>query len=360
MRAWFISSLIAVAGIAFGPIPVRGQRLEIPQSPVTEPESVEIDGNVTAVRKYSFDVQTAAGPRSIRLQRKTEFELILNQPWFDIEAAYGYGGPLANTDAADFLGEAQRAFDQWCADQGVVAEFLRLHPLLENQRWLSPKVELVYDRETVAMGLAGTDGTEANPLPANAAARNMLQRARKLGVRVTEYSARQVFERFARLYLTTMDRLNADEFYYFDDDYFSRLRKLVEESGFLLVAEQDDEWLAAAVFLQGSTWLHYHLSAADYTKRVPGAVNLLLFTAAQIGSQQGLKGLHLGGGTTRSPEDSLLRFKGSMADRRHSFYIGKRVHNPEAYNWLRTTWGQQYPTLKSKYRDRLLVYRYQQ
>jgi len=157
-----------------------------------------------------------------------------------------------------------------------------------------------------------------------------------------------------------MDRLGVDAYYHFNEDYFLGLAQLVQNSGLLLAAVQDEEWVAAAVFLKGSTWLHYHLSAADPDKRVPGATNRLLYTAAQVGSQRGLKRLHLGGGRTSMPDDSLLKFKRSMATDSHSFYIGKRIHNPDVYALLRKLWEQCYPSLRPKYSDRLLCYRYRE
>ena len=155
-----------------------------------------------------------------------------------------------------------------------------------------------------------------------------------------------------------MDRLKADEYYYFDRDYFVGLTKLPEDSGLLLAAEFNQRWIAAAFFLKGSKWLHYHLSGRHPDYKAPGAANLLISTAAEMGSQLGLKLLHLGGGNSQMVEDPLLQFKQSMASSSHEFYIGKRVHNGEAYETLRAIWSQQYPSLVPKYGRRLLCYRY--
>ena len=282
-------------------------------------------------------------------------EHALEKIWYDIETAYGYGGPLASTEDADFLVEAHNAFAKWCQRQSVVAEFVRLHPLSQNQRWLDPQVELVCDRKTVSLSLAHLSSDD---LPFDKDTCYMLRRAERLGIHVKVYPTHNHFDRFMTIYMHMMDRLGADEYYNFNEDYFVGLRQLVHDAGWLLVAEQGEEWVAAAVFLRGSTWLHYHLSASDPDKRVPGANNQLLYIAAQIGSQHGLERLHLGGGLTRMPNDPLLRFKRSMATDSHSFYIGKRVHNPDVYAYLRELWEQRYPSLVPKYGHRVLCYRY--
>ena len=63
------------------------------------------------------------------------FSLIGGPLWFDIESAYGYGGPLSNTEDKDFLDNANEQFSEWCMENNVVAEFVRFHPIIENEKW---------------------------------------------------------------------------------------------------------------------------------------------------------------------------------------------------------------------------------
>jgi hypothetical protein len=279
--------------------------------------------------------------------------------WFDIETPYGYGGPLASTEEADFLAKAHAAFNDWCDEQNVVAEFIRLHPLLRNERWLDSQVQLVADRETVSLNLVDFNKLAPEALPFDKMARYMLRRAERAGVRVETCEPRDDFDKFVALYRETMRRLGADEYYFFDERYFRGLRELIEDSGWLLAATLDEEWVAAALFLKDTSYLHYHLSATKPEPRLPGATNLLLYTAAQLGSRDdSLTTLHLGGGTTPQPGDSLLKFKRSMATDSHSFYIGKRVHHPAMYATLCEAWASAYPTLIAQHGRKLLCYRF--
>jgi hypothetical protein len=279
----------------------------------------------------------------------------MERTWFDIETAYGYGGPLASTGDAGFVAEAHRAFTEWCREQGVVAEFVRLHPLLENQRWLDPKVQLDLDRETVSISLA--DGA-ADDIPMDQGARYMVRRAERSGVEVSAFPPQDHFQSFVQLYTRSMERIDADQYYFFSDDYFAGLSRLVDQNGLLLAAQVDDRWVGAAVFLAGPSRLHYHLAATDSENRVPGVMNLLLYTAAQLAARNGLRQLHLGGGRTRMLDDSLLRFKQSIGTDSHSFYVGKRIHDSDSYFRLRALWEESYPSLVQKYGQRLLCYRY--
>ena len=106
-----------------------------------------------------------------------------------------------------------------------------------------------------------------------------------------------------------MQRIRAVDYYFFNDDYFEALKQLLERRGWLLVAEQEGAWVAAALFLKGGEYMHYHLSATDPDRKVPGATNAIIAVATRIGTEAGLKRLHLGGGRTRTADDALLKSK---------------------------------------------------
>jgi hypothetical protein len=284
-------------------------------------------------------------------------EQALSETWFDIETPYGYGGPLASTEDAEFMAAAHRAFTQWCLETKVVAEFVRLHPLVRNERWVDPHMEVVYDRETVSLNLRGFDALGPDELPFDKMTRYMLRRAAGPGMSMEVYPAREYFAEFVRLYGLTMERLGADDYYYFSEEYFAGLRELTCDAGWLLAARQDGVCVAASLFLKGQRWLHYHLSASDPERRAPGATNALIYRAAQLGSREGFEVLHLGGGISQATDDSLLKFKRRMGTDAHAFYIGKRIHQPLTYASLREMWARAYPSLVGRYGGRLLCYR---
>lgn len=278
--------------------------------------------------------------------------------WCDIETAYGYGGPLATSREEMFLESAHRAFAGWCRSQGVVAEFIRLHPLLGNQVWLPSEVEVLVDRQTASLDLATLN---RDKLPFDSTTRNKLRRAEGAGCIVETCSATaEEFACFVALYRRTMDRLQADEYYYFCDKYFAELRNLVATAGKLVFVKHEEQVLAVSIFLQGSIWSHYHLSCADPDRSLPGVVNLLIYSAAKNGVQERLKRCHLGGGRTAKPDDSLFLFKKSMATDIHAFHVGKRVHDSASYQELRSIWEKVHPELLSYYGNRILCYRYEE
>ncbi len=277
--------------------------------------------------------------------------------WFDFEATYGYGGPLSNSEDSDFLSRASQAFIDWAQNKGVIAQVVRFHPLLANQRWIKDDgLEILFSRYTMSVDLARYG---QSPSFYKKSARNVISRARHLGIEARLLDVNREFPAFQALYLSTMERVGAEPFYFFDDLYFDRLRSLVKENGFIIGAFHQGQMNAAALFLYGNSWLHYHFSASDYDNRLPGATNLILDKAFQEAKSKRLRRVFMGGGSSAEEEDSLLKFKQSMSTDTHPFYLGTRIYNPTVYKDLVAIWRQEFPALVPRYQTRLLSYRYE-
>jgi hypothetical protein len=280
-------------------------------------------------------------------------ERALGETLCDLETAYGYGGPVASGAADGFLAEAWSAFDAWCKAHRVVAEFVRLHPLLDNGKLLPAEARRSQDRETISIDLVEvTEGAE----PYSAKARNMIRRALRSGATVVSLSGMDALEQFRQMYEATMRRLGAGDFYYFGDHYFQWLGRLVETDGVMLGVQHEGQCVAAAMFLKGPRWMHYHLAASEKSGRVPGAMNLLLHEAARLGASLGLELLHLGGGTTADTADPLFLFKRSMGTQRHVFQIAKRVRDQEKYDELGRIWREVHNKTGPEVPNKLLYY----
>lgn len=85
--------------------------------------------------------------------RKIDFEFA-GQPVYDITSAYGYGGPLISGDPG-VLEEFGQLFEEYCKRTHIVSEIVRMHPLLENARYLDGYCSLQYIRKTTAVNLVG-------------------------------------------------------------------------------------------------------------------------------------------------------------------------------------------------------------
>ncbi len=266
----------------------------------------------------------------------------------DVESCNGYGGPLASTDTPPgFVTAAWQAWKQACAAQGIVAAFFRLHPLLGNEALLPADAEVRFDRRTVFADL--TAGTERLLQAASSQHRNMVSKAKRDGENV-RWNQPEDWHDFVPLYADAMTRVNAPERLRFNHAYFEALRALPGVSWAAL--RKGTSLCAAAIFLGGETWWHYHLAARS--AEAPNYVmSYLLQAAFERAALMGIRGVHLGGGKTAAPDDSLLRFKMSTGGRLLDFKVGLVVANTSVYERLNGDWRRQAGTSP----DWLLGYR---
>lgn len=249
--------------------------------------------------------------------------------YHDISTAYGYGGPLmymrgGDEDAVDTF---RRAFGHWCRHENVVSEFVRFHPLLDTHMGMDRYMECVSANTTVWCQI---DRSQSERLAAlKAGTRRNVRKALANGLTFKVEHAAGAYERFAELYRQTMKRRDAQPYYFFSGDYFRGFRELLGDAQALLTVSKDEEMIAGALFMRSPGLIHYHLggSGPGYLELRPN--NLLFFEAMQWGAALGATALHLGGGYR--PDDELFRFKAGFSPLRARFYVGRAVHDEQAY-----------------------------
>lgn len=252
-----------------------------------------------------------------------------NSPWHDLQSPYGYGGPVANCEDSDFLARAWTAWEEWCRNEGILAEFVRFHPMADNGRLYGGTVR--DDRQTVAIPL-----TQPPLAGYSVRARTAVRKAIKAGIRARWLPAVEHAAEFGAFYRAGMAAIGADGSYLFGDDYFAALTGLPGAK--LLVCEKDGAWLAAGLFLSNGQVMEYHLSATSPEGKSLSATNLLLHEAAETAHAAGHTWLYLGGGTDGRADNPLLFFKAGFSGQGFTFRIGWHIFEPAAYEVLKARW----------------------
>lgn len=260
-----------------------------------------------------------------------EFQgLLPRDTWFDWETPYGYGGPLSEAPLSE---PAQWAFLEElmavCKEKRVVTQFLRFHPLLRNETVLGGAVQSKTLKNTIFLDLSDEKSVFRQLDSKN---RNMVRKAQKSGVTVFMDHGEHLPD-FADIYRETMDRVHAEPYYYFSQEYYEALRDALGTNVLFFYAVLEGQIIASSIFLYNERFMHYHLSGGRTAFRSFAPTNLLIYEAACWGARHGVKMLHLGGGT--SANDSLFAFKKQF--NRHGevpFYIGRTILNPIAYQEL--------------------------
>jgi len=262
-----------------------------------------------------------------------EFHGLLSEStWLDWETPYGYGGPLSNREQLSI--EAQRVFlselTNICQRRRVVSQFIRFHPLLQNQKVLNTAIEYKKFKNTIFMDLSSEKKIF---LELDSKNRNMIRKAQKSGITIFTDQGEHLPE-FMELYENAMNRVHAAPYYYFEKSYYNFLRKEMRKEMIFFYAQLNRKIIAASIFLYNSRFMHYHLSGTEESFRTLAPTNLLLYEAACWGSKRGIRFLHLGGGNSNE-EDSLFAFKKRFnKNGQIPFYIGKNIFIPDAYQEL--------------------------
>jgi hypothetical protein len=249
-----------------------------------------------------------------------------------------FTGPLLRGRSARSLAsEFPKRFSTFALDQGVVTEFVRLHPwkaltgaLFENC--------LHFDREIVYVDLTWTEQKLWDSF--THACRKNIKRSQCENVRVFEAQTIGDIREFYRLYIQTMNDRKALAHYYFSLDYFSTIFDQLRDNARFVLAEYKNQVVAGTLYLHDRDDVYSYLGGADSNFQRVRPTNAVIHSTILWSKRQGKKRLILGG--SYSPNDGILRFKASFSPERARFFVYKRVHLPNKYAALCRSWSSIY------------------
>lgn len=248
--------------------------------------------------------------------------------YFDFATPYGYGGWIIEGEITEGLFDE---YQKWIVRNGIISEFIRFHPMVKNHKKCRPFYDVIELGEVVHMELPSPEAIWNNIISKN---RNVIRKAIKNNVKIYNGRFPEIYEKFRLIYNETMDKDNAEEYYYFGPEFYKSVLDDLPQNSLVFWAEKDGQVIAASIMIFANGRMNYHLSGSlrEFNSLAPG--NLILYTAALWGCANGYKTFYLGGGVG-SGEDSLFKFKRTFykGDLNH-FYIGKKIFNQENYDFL--------------------------
>lgn len=251
---------------------------------------------------------------------------------YDSITPYGYGGVLfEGNNSEENLKAFWKAYTEKMTEEHIVDNFVRYHPVLRNTKPMKSISNVIDLGKTVAFDLASPDVIWDNIISKN---RNMIRKAEKNGIEIYHGKDMALFKDFRRIYNATMDKDNAEEYYYFEESFYESIHKDLHDNYEMFYAVLDGQIIAMSIILFGNKQMHYHLSGSMIEYRNLAPSNLLLYKAALWGCEQGFKTFHLGGGVG-SGEDNLYKFKAAFnRNSDYQFSIGQEVFDQEKYDEL--------------------------
>lgn len=252
--------------------------------------------------------------------------------YFDMTTPYGYGGFLVEGQTTeDSLKHLDEEYSSFCKDKGIISEFVRFHPILENSKIMEDAYNVSSLGKTISMKLHSIEQIWSNLISKN---RNVIRKAQKAGVEIFWGRSPELYVEFIQLYNATMDKDNARDYYYFEEDFYRSILNDLKHHALIFYAKYNGKTISMSIILFANQQMHYHLSASDREYQGLAPTNLLLYEAACWGCKNGYKSFHLGGGLG-SNEDSLYKFKSAFnRNANSSFEVGRKIFDDEKYKEL--------------------------
>lgn len=295
-------------------------------------EKIE-DGKVETF-KYESDLGLIT---NMFIKRKIPTE-IEGKTYYDIITPYGYGGPIIvdcidNGSRQELIQEYYKSFKVYCEANDIVSEFIRFHPILGNHKDFKEIYNVQYMRKTLGTNLKDFDDPFQSEF--SKSCRKVIRRALRAGISYKIEENPDNINQFIDIYYSTMDRNEANEYYYFDDEYFNNIINTFKENVILVKAVYEEKTIASGLYFIFNKTIHIHLSGtlSEYLEFSPAYI--LRYAVTLWGKENGYELIHHGGGRSNSEEDSLFKFKKRFAkNTEFDFYIGKKVWNSNIYNKL--------------------------
>ena len=250
---------------------------------------------------------------------------------YDLITPYGYGGPLIlNCDGnkEQLVQEFYNEFSKYCKRNNIVSEFVRFHPVIENAKDFADIYNTVFDRHTVGTDLKSYTIEEEF----SKSARKSIRQALKKGITYSVKANPDSLEEFKKIYRSTMNRNEASDYYYFDDDYFSDCLRYYGKNILLVEAYWEGKTIAAGLYFFYGKIIAAHLSGtlSEYLHLSPAYI--IKYATAEWAKNNGIEYIHYGGGTDKSEDNPLYLFKKKFGKNTElDFYLGKKIWNKKLY-----------------------------
>jgi hypothetical protein len=258
--------------------------------------------------------------------------------YYDLTTPYGYGGPiiLSKTNDSDRIFKSISVFleeyKKFALRNNYVSEFIRFHPVFENWKFFNRLLNISYLNDVVVVD--GGKYLQEIWKTMSKTTRRYIKKSKKefQNIIVNMSPPHKDIEEFYRLYIEVMKKHNASKKYFFSYEFIKDHFDILKDKSILIYCINNQNLIgASAIFLVGSTYLHYHLGATNYNFKC-SPLRLILWNAIVWSKNTGISLFNLGGG--KGKNDTLFKFKAGFSNTYKKFYIGKIIFNEKVYKML--------------------------
>lgn len=281
-----------------------------------------------------YELKTKNGTIINQFIKREVPQKIDGKKYYDITTPYGYGGPIIvetiNKNA--LLEEYEHSFKNYCHKNKIISEFIRFHPILKNYQDFREIYNSEFNRYTLATNIKDYDDPIKSEFSKHC--RKTIKQILKNGVtfRMIEAPTRKDLDVFIDIYYQNMKRKNAEDYYFFDYEYFDNIYNNFRDNIIIAQSIFENKVIAAGLYFRTDSLIHAHLSGTrtDYLDLSPAYI--LKYGTVKWAKEKGISYIHYGGGTDTSEENSLYQFKSKFAkNTKFEFWIGKKIWDNRIY-----------------------------
>jgi len=278
--------------------------------------------------------------------------------YHDISGAYGYNGPIGIVEDEAFLQSYNNALQDHLISSNVVTEFVRYCPIIDNRRFHTytkqfDVLDNVYIDLSKGLDYSWNEGFGRR-------VRTAIRKGESYGLETNLFRGSEIDEEhlqiFFKIYNSTMQRNNADSFYFFDFAFFQGLKDKLGEMLVLSITFYQDTPISTELILLGDELAYGFLGGTLSEYYQYKANTFQRWELLKYLEPRGFKKYSMGGGASRN--DSIYEFKMSFAKGcENPFFIGTHVHLPDVYAEIQKQWRAKHPISAAKYGHMLQGYR---
>ncbi len=250
---------------------------------------------------------------------------------FDLISVFDFGGFWIK---AETMQEKQRlvegfeqTFGAWCRENGIVCEFVRIHPFVPFDTALMSTYDISLFCENVCVDLSGGYEQICNGY-SNSRQKQVRQGRDKYGLRAEEIDDPALF---TTVFHENLRRINSSGFYFFPQSF---IREITPLSRMFFARTPEGDICAAHLYLVDGPVIFAYLchGVAEYHHLRPN--DFLYDHVLGEFSNNGYRMFHFGGGAP-----SLMAYKKSFGPDRIDYRIARRIFDQQIYDRLTSRHG---------------------
>ncbi len=262
----------------------------------------------------------------IPIFRELEYE------YWDIITPHEYSYAITDVDDPeernDIIDQLFRHVGYYCERERIVSEFVRFDPFHTDISCIKSYYNIRKSCDNIYIDLRKNINDIRKSF--HNSVRKNIKRAEECGLTFSKARINnENINLFISMYRDSMQRLGADNYYFFSEEYFYSLIKECEGASLFFIRDDNDQVIAGSILLHYGWIGHHHLTGYKEESVLKRPNDYMVYSLINWGKVNGLQYLHLGGGA-----ENICKFKAKFSDTKIPYYVGWRVHNQKVYQLL--------------------------